>query len=160
MVTCGSDQTTHCPAFRARCRTGQADLMQASCSKCDHSTYLPHSCGHRGCPPCQHPERPQRLERQLQKRVPAEYFLITFTLPAVFFKVVFVFFNQAAFKITSFSGFNVTPLIGSQLRVFPDQRSVLVTPLSGRPSSLLSEFHILFYSDPSYFRLSARSGIR
>ncbi len=65
-----------------RCRTDQADLMQASCSACDHSTYLPHSCGHRGCPHCQHHESQQWLERQLQKRVPAEYFLITFTLPA------------------------------------------------------------------------------
>ncbi len=68
----------------ARCRNDQADLMQASCTGCDHSSYLPHSCGHRACPHCQHHESQQWLERQLQKRVPAEYFLITFTLPAEF----------------------------------------------------------------------------
>ena len=43
---------------------------------------VPHSCGHRNCPHCQHHEGQQWLERQLQKQVPAEYFLLTFTLPA------------------------------------------------------------------------------
>jgi hypothetical protein len=43
---------------------------------------VPHSCGHRNCPHCQNFESQQWLERQLQKRVPAEYFLLTFTLPA------------------------------------------------------------------------------
>jgi len=43
---------------------------------------VPHSCGHRNCPHCQHFESQQWLERQLQKQVPAEYFLLTFTLPA------------------------------------------------------------------------------
>jgi hypothetical protein len=45
---------------------------------------VPHSCGHRHCPHCQHHESQQWLERQLQKQVPAEYFLLTFTLPAEF----------------------------------------------------------------------------
>ena len=45
---------------------------------------MPHSCGHRHCPHCQHHESQQWLERQLKKQVPAEYFLLTFTLPAEF----------------------------------------------------------------------------
>lgn len=42
---------------------------------------MPHSCGHRNCPHCQAHEGQQWLERQLRKQVPAEYFLLTFTLP-------------------------------------------------------------------------------
>ena len=45
---------------------------------------MPHSCGHRSCPHCQHHESQQCLERQLKKQVPAEYFLLTFTLPKEF----------------------------------------------------------------------------
>jgi WD40 repeat protein len=66
------------------CRSRYSPRMLASCSKCDHQSYVPHSCGHRNCPHCQAHESQQWLERQLQKQVPAEYFLLTFTLPAQF----------------------------------------------------------------------------
>ena len=65
-----------------RCRSAASPMMQVQCSGCAHQTVVPHSCGHRHCPHCQHHESQQWLERQLQRRVPAEYFLITFTLPA------------------------------------------------------------------------------
>jgi hypothetical protein len=64
------------------CRTQRSPRMRASCCECDHQEYVPHSCGHRSCPHCQAHESQQWLERQLKKQVPAEYFLITFTLPA------------------------------------------------------------------------------
>lgn len=64
------------------CRTALSPRMLAACPDCDHQTLVPHSCGHRHCPHCQHFESQQWLERQLQKRVPATYFLLTFTLPA------------------------------------------------------------------------------
>jgi len=64
------------------CRTHLSPRMLAGCSKCDHQIYVPHSCGHRNCPHCQHHESQQWLERQLKKLVPAEYFFPTFTLPA------------------------------------------------------------------------------
>lgn len=66
------------------CRTQYSPRMLAGCSKCDHQSYVPHSCGHRNCPHCQAHESQQWLERQLHKQVPAEYFLLTFTLPAEF----------------------------------------------------------------------------
>jgi len=66
------------------CRTQVSPKMQAICTQCDHHTLVPHSCGHRHCPHCQHHESEQWIERQLAKQVPAEYFLITFTLPAQF----------------------------------------------------------------------------
>lgn len=66
------------------CRTEASPKMQFHCAECDHQTLIPHSCGHRHCPHCQHHESQQWLERQLRKQVPAEYFLLTFTLPAEF----------------------------------------------------------------------------
>lgn len=53
------------------CRTSASPLMQVTCSECDHHALVPHSCGHRACPHCQHHESQQWLERQLQKQVPA-----------------------------------------------------------------------------------------
>jgi hypothetical protein len=67
-----------------RCRTQASLKMQLQCSECAHQALVPHSCGHRHCPHCQHHESQQWLERQLKKQVPAGYFLLTFTLPAEF----------------------------------------------------------------------------
>lgn len=64
------------------CRTSSSPQMLVQCVECDNQVYVPHSCGHRNCPHCQHHESQQWLERQLQKQVPVEYFLLTFTLPA------------------------------------------------------------------------------
>jgi hypothetical protein len=64
------------------CRTSAAPVMQAHCAACDHLEWVPHACGHRSCPHCQHHESQRWIERQLARQVPAEYFLVTFTLPA------------------------------------------------------------------------------
>jgi hypothetical protein len=77
------DHTRALAAIR-RCRTQASAKMQVQCDDCAHQILVPHSCGHRHCPHCQHHESQQWLERQLQKRVPAAYFLLTFTLPAEF----------------------------------------------------------------------------
>jgi len=66
------------------CRTALSPRMQVQCPACDHQQRVPHSCGHRHCPHCQHHESQQWLERQLKRQVPAKYFLLTFTLPAEF----------------------------------------------------------------------------
>ena len=71
-------------AAMKQCRTQASPKMQVQCSGCEHQMLVPHSCGHRHCPHCQHHESQQWLERQIRKQVPAEYFLLTFTLPAEF----------------------------------------------------------------------------
>jgi Putative transposase/Transposase zinc-binding domain len=71
-------------AAMKQCRTQASPMMQLKCTGCEHQKLVPHSCGHRHCPHCQHHESQQWLERQLKKQVPAEYFLLTFTLPAEF----------------------------------------------------------------------------
>jgi len=71
------------------CRTQASPKMQVQCTECEHQTRVPHSCGNRHCPHCQHHDSQQWLERQLKKQVPAEYFLLTFTLPAEFRALAF-----------------------------------------------------------------------
>lgn len=76
-------------AAMKQCRTEASPKMQVQCSECAQQKLVPHSCGHRHCPHCQHHESQQWLERQLKKQVPAEYFLLTFTLPAEFRPLAF-----------------------------------------------------------------------
>ena len=64
------------------CRSSLGPQMLAACTGCDEQRIVPHSCGHRSCPHCQHFESQQWLERQTQRLVPGAYFLVTFTLPA------------------------------------------------------------------------------
>ena len=64
------------------CRSSASPMIQVQCTGCDQHQLVPHSCGHRLCPHCQHHESQEWLERQMQRLVPADYFLLTFTLPA------------------------------------------------------------------------------
>ncbi len=74
----------HALAAMNGCRSHLGPKMQAACESCLQQTLVPHSCGHRNCPHCQSHESQQWIERQLNKQLPAEYFLLTFTLPAQF----------------------------------------------------------------------------
>ena len=69
-------------AAMKRCRTRFAPRMLAQCAACGEQRSVPHSCGHRACPHCQHHDSQRWLERQLRSQVPATYFLVTFTLPS------------------------------------------------------------------------------
>jgi Putative transposase/Transposase zinc-binding domain len=64
------------------CRSSVGSAMLAQCSVCDEQRLVPHSCGHRNCPHCQHFESQRWIERQTARLVAGSYFLITFTLPA------------------------------------------------------------------------------
>ena len=63
------------------CRTQRYGEMRLRCTQCDAQASQFHSCGHRSCPRCQHYDTSQWLERQSQKLLPVEYFMLTFTLP-------------------------------------------------------------------------------
>jgi len=75
---------SHLKALRAlqTCRTSLSAQMLARCAGCGEQRLVPHSCGHRSCPHCQHFESQRWIERQTQALLPGTYFLITFTLPA------------------------------------------------------------------------------
>ena len=76
----------HRKALRAmkHCRKEYGPHMLARCTNhhCDNQISIPHSCGHRNCPHCQNHENWQWIENQLEKLLPAPYYLITFTLPS------------------------------------------------------------------------------
>jgi hypothetical protein len=76
-------QPRHVHAIHATlaCRTQQYGEMQLRCQACDASLSLFHSCGHRSCPRCQNHDTTCWLERQKQKLLPVDYFMVTFTLP-------------------------------------------------------------------------------
>ena len=84
----GRIRREHLQALSAikQCRTQASPKMLSRCTDtgCAHQKLVPHSCGHRHCPHCQHHESQQWLERQLKRQLPAEYFLLTFTVPAQF----------------------------------------------------------------------------
>ena len=69
-------------AAMKHCRSVLGPGMLAQCGDCGGQRVVPHSCGHRNCPHCQHFESQRWIERQTQALVPGSYFLITFTLPA------------------------------------------------------------------------------
>jgi len=71
------------------CRSALSPRIQAQCPACEAQVFVPHSCGHRLCPHCQHHESQRWLERQLKTLVPGQYFLLTFTLPAEFRPLAF-----------------------------------------------------------------------
>ena len=66
------------------CRSSMSPRMQLACDDCSEQSLLPHSCGHRSCPHCQAHESQRWIDQQLKKRVPGNYFMITYTLPAEF----------------------------------------------------------------------------
>ncbi len=65
-----------------RCRTPEAGTIHSYCTSCDKSEWHACSCGHRSCPQCQNHEVSCWLDRQREKLLPVDYFLVTFTLPA------------------------------------------------------------------------------
>ena len=64
------------------CRSEYSPKMKLECDDCHKTDYLPHSCGHRSCPHCQHHESQQWIENQLKQQVKGNDVLITFTVPA------------------------------------------------------------------------------
>jgi len=64
------------------CRTARYGMMALDCSACNFHSTRYHSCGNRACPRCQHHDTTLWLNRQQQKLLPVNYFMVTFTLPA------------------------------------------------------------------------------
>jgi hypothetical protein len=65
----------------ATCRTAALGGEVFWCDHCRDYTYRYHSCGNRHCPKCGQDRADRWRDRQLHKRLPVPYFLVTFTLP-------------------------------------------------------------------------------
>ena len=64
------------------CRQGRYGELVLHCEDCRQRAYIPRSCGHRACNQCQYHQAQAWLQRQRQKQLPVDYFMVTFTLPA------------------------------------------------------------------------------
>ncbi|MDY6798300.1 MAG: transposase [Pseudomonadota bacterium] len=64
------------------CHSPACGELRYDCHGCDQVQSAYPSCGHRSCPACQHGTNNQWLDRQRQKLLPVDYYLVTFTLPA------------------------------------------------------------------------------
>lgn len=80
----------HLKAFNSilRCRTSASGQVYISCPDCNYSEWRPVSCGHRSCPQCQNHESTKWIERQQNKLLPVQYYMVTFTLPYELRKLV------------------------------------------------------------------------
>lgn len=78
--TLNADQWSALNAI-AGCRQGQYGELLLSCNTCQYTGDVPRSCGHRACNLCQHHSTQDWLERQQQKQLPVNYYLVIFTLP-------------------------------------------------------------------------------
>lgn len=102
-----------------RCRTAESGELYVQCKQCRHAHWSPLSCGNRHCPGCQNHEVNQWLDRQKQKLLPVDYFMVTFTLPAQLRmltwrnqkKIYSLFFSTAVSTLKSF-GLNPDKLGG------------------------------------------------
>lgn len=64
-----------------KCRTSALGGEVYYCSNCEKEHYVYHSCKNRHCPKCGSEDSHKWLEQQLEKLLPVNYFLVTFTLP-------------------------------------------------------------------------------
>ena len=64
-----------------QCRTEQLGGQVWVCESCNKTHYSYHSCKNRHCPKCQNDLVDHWLGDQINRLLPAEYFMVTFTLP-------------------------------------------------------------------------------
>lgn len=63
------------------CRSGSFGITVYRCEGCGKNHYIDRSCGNRHCPQCQYQKSREWLEKQLDRRLPGQHFMLTFTLP-------------------------------------------------------------------------------
>ena len=63
------------------CRTLIHGFTVYECEKCDKRHHIYRGCGNRHCPSCQSGKALDWMEAQLEKLLPGNYFMITFTIP-------------------------------------------------------------------------------
>ena len=77
-----SEQQRKVIAAISHCRTSALGMMHFHCGDCVYSELAPRSCGNRHCPVCDGVKGAHWLHKQLGKRLPTRYFLLTFTIPS------------------------------------------------------------------------------
>lgn len=76
-----TSQQRHAIDAIRKCRTGELGQAVYQCPNCLHTHCVERSCGNRHCPACQGRKTLMWLQKQLDKRLPCHYFMLTFTVP-------------------------------------------------------------------------------
>ena len=63
------------------CRSPIHGFTVYECEKCGKTHFIYHGCGNRHCPACHSGKAPDWMDARLEKLLPGNYFLITFTVP-------------------------------------------------------------------------------
>lgn len=63
------------------CRSGEYGAVFYQCESCGKRHRVYRSCGNRHCPQCQYHKTQQWLDAQLQKALPVQHSMLTFTVP-------------------------------------------------------------------------------
>ena len=64
-----------------KCRTREMGGEVYYCQSCRQYHYAYHSCKNRHCPKCGNDKSQKWIEKQKQKMLPVDYFMVTFTIP-------------------------------------------------------------------------------
>lgn len=64
------------------CRSAASGALLYQCADCGELHVAARCCGNRHCPVCQQGKAQAWLDRQLERRLPTPYFMLTFTVPA------------------------------------------------------------------------------
>lgn len=64
------------------CRAGEYGAAFYRCEGCGQQHRIDRSCGNRHCPQCQYHKSRQWLNNQLERSLPGQHFMLTFTVPA------------------------------------------------------------------------------
>jgi hypothetical protein len=65
----------------SNCRSGEYGIAVYQCDGCGKKHHIDRSCGNRHCPQCQYHKSRQWLQNQLDRRLPGQHFMLTFTMP-------------------------------------------------------------------------------
>jgi len=68
-------------SYIMRCRTGRLGSVIYRCKSCERTHWVGRSCGNRHCPNCQKLKTTLWLASQIEKILPVQHFVVTFTVP-------------------------------------------------------------------------------
>ena len=68
--------------YIARCGTGELGNAFYRCQSCGKRHWVGRACGNRHCPNCQKQKTSLWLNKQTQKLLPVQHFVVTFTVPS------------------------------------------------------------------------------
>jgi hypothetical protein len=63
------------------CKTAENGTVVLECEDCGEQHTIFRSCGNRHCPQCQHNKGQLWMERQMDRQLPGDHFMVTFTVP-------------------------------------------------------------------------------